>query len=234
VTRLYSFSESSFAKLARSKVKSVEAAYLYYLFQGRNAWHSTWITQYAEGCMHSDLDSAKATAERRRTQGSVFYIAEMPSLVFRSASGVIAVTQINSASPLSGYSANAMTDRLPTGVAKVRGARDCYISKGAPMLGAALSFDQQSRFWRERPPRHNAVILVASEEAKLLLSPVSSSKPSSVRSYSNGSVYRLGWSVASDRHGDTATRPIKTLSSQFRLPADARQPARGEVDGPEE
>lgn len=215
MTSLYGFSEDAFGKLARSKVKSVEAAYLYYLFHGRNAWHSTWITQYTEGCMHSHIDGAKASAERRRTQGTVFYISELPSLIFRSAAGVIAVTQINSGSPLCGYSAEATTDHLPSGMKKVRGSRNCYISKGAPMLGAVLSFDHQSRFWRERPPRRNAVIIVASEDPKLSFSPLATPKPRSMHSYSNGSQYRLSWGVSADPYGGISTAPILALSANF-------------------
>ena len=104
--RFYSFGEESFDKLARSKVGDVSAGLLYYLFSGRNAWHSTWITRYTEGCMHGDLQGAKDTAERQRKQGSVFYIAELQALIIKSAAGVLAVTEINSGRPLSGVIAH--------------------------------------------------------------------------------------------------------------------------------
>ena len=54
---------------------------IYYVFQGRNAWHSTWITQYNNGCMHINLDNAKKYAESLRACGSVFYIREIPALI---------------------------------------------------------------------------------------------------------------------------------------------------------
>jgi len=104
-SQLNSFRNGASEKVAGSRVEDVSAGLLYYLFNGRNAWHSTWITRYTEGCMHSDLQSAKDTAEKRRVQGSVFYIAELPAPIFSSAAGIIAVTEINSARPLSGYAA---------------------------------------------------------------------------------------------------------------------------------
>lgn len=213
--RLYSFTEENHGKLARSKVKSVEAGVLYYLFSGRNAWHSTWITRYTEGCMHSDLESAKNTAERQRTQGSVFYIAELPALVFRSAAGAIVVSEINSGSPLSGYSADAIQDDVPDGSKKIKGARDRYIARGVPMLGAALSFDRMSRFWKQRPPWRNAVIVVASDNPKHVFVPLRTSKLQSWRSWSSGSLYRLGWGSVTDRYGNTAMKPVRTLAAHF-------------------
>jgi hypothetical protein len=46
--RLYSFKEESFGRLARSKVNDVSTGLLHYLFMGRNAWQSTWITRYTD------------------------------------------------------------------------------------------------------------------------------------------------------------------------------------------
>jgi hypothetical protein len=63
--QLYTFSEARFQKLARSRVNDVRVAKMYWLYNGRNAWHSTWINQYNEGCMHSDLADARRSAEKR-------------------------------------------------------------------------------------------------------------------------------------------------------------------------
>lgn len=215
MTRLYSFLEEKFGKLARSRVKRVEAGILYYLYSGRNAWHSTWVTLYTEGCMHSELESAKHAAERLRTQGSVFYIAELPALVYRSAKGTLAVTQINSDSPLADYSAEAIQQEVASNTRKLRDARDCYLSEGAPMLGVALSFDHGSRFWTRRPPWRNSVIVVASDDPKLPFAPLTASKLQSRRSRGNGSHYLLGWNNVADRYGSTATKPVRDLAARF-------------------
>ena len=141
MARLYTFSEERFPKLPRSKVREVSVCTIYYLYYGRNAWNSNWVTQYNEGCMHFDLERAFSSAEHKRTKGSVFYIVELPALVFRSAAGHF-VTEINTDRPLSGYSATALAAKPLYGT-KLRGARDCYLSKAAPMLDAAFAIPPQ-------------------------------------------------------------------------------------------
>lgn len=218
--RFYSFGEESFDKLARSKVGDVSAGLLYYLFSGRNAWHSTWITRYTEGCMHGDLQGAKDTAERQRKQGSVFYIAELQALIIKSAAGVLAVTEINSGRPLSGYAPDAVQDDVPAGTRKLKGARDCYIQKPAPMLGAALSFDHMSRFWNQRPPPRNAVVVVAANDPALAFDLLPAAKLQSRCSYSNGGSYRLGWRTIDDGYGGIAAEPVRRIAARFE-----REPA---------
>ena len=217
---LYSFSEKKKKKLSRSKVTNVESCLIYYLFNGRNAWHSTWTTRYMDGCMDTSIEGAKNSAERQRTQGSVFYIVELPCLVFRSVIGAIAVSQINTGNPLAGYSADAVEEHIAANTKRIRGARNCYISKGAPMLGAALSFNHESRFWVQRPPRKDAIILVGSNDPKLVFSPLTSSKLRSWRSWSNGGSYRLGWTEVKDRYDNTSTKPIRDLAARFETNLD--------------
>ena len=220
--RFYSFGEKTFDKLARSEVKDVSAGLLYYLFSGRNAWHSTWITRYAEGCMHGGLQAAKDTAEGKRTMGSVFYIAELPALIIKSAAGVLAATEINSERPLSGYAPDAVRDDVPAGTRKLKGARDCYIEKCAPMLGAALSFDHMSRFWNRRAPPRNTVVVVAANDPGLAFDFLPTAKLQSRCSYSNGGSYRLGWRTIDDRYSGIVTEPVRRIAARFeRDPAQA-------------
>ena len=80
--------------LDSSPLKGISRGLLYYVHTGRNAWHSNWVTQYANGCMHTTLESAKEYAEKRRTRGTVFYIKQLPCLVFRSKDTCVLVTEI--------------------------------------------------------------------------------------------------------------------------------------------
>jgi hypothetical protein len=194
MAQLLSFKESVFSELADSEVESISAVFIYYVFTGRNAWHSTWVTQYSEGCMHTNLESAKQYAEKRRTQGTVFHIKELPALLFNSKCGCLAVTQINSHNPLSSYSPNATTLNVGLGVKKIDGALENYICKHAPMLGVALSFAHGSRFWLMQPPPKNSVITVATSGTADIFSELPEHNLSIKTSFSHGGNYRLGWS----------------------------------------
>lgn len=214
MSRLYDFDERQHEKLSRSKLRSVEACILYYLYNRRNAWHSTWSTRYTAGCMHTSLDSAKATAERQRTQGSVFYISEIPALLFRSAQGALAVTQINDTLPLKEYSPDATTGEVALGVKKIRGALDCYLVPGAPMLGVALSFDASSRFWRQRPNAVNSVKIVASSAPGEDFLPVPRRRRR-WRSASYGGVYALSWYESSNGKPNSDPKFVRALAREF-------------------
>src|SRR5690606_42111191 len=96
----------SVPSLEDSPVQGISRGLVYYVHTGRNDWHSTSVTQYYPGCMHSTLESAKNYAEKRRTRGTVFYIRQLPCLIFRSRKQTISVTEINNRNPLSGYSVN--------------------------------------------------------------------------------------------------------------------------------
>ena len=79
----------------RYLVRSVQATRVYYVWKGRNAWWSTWSTTYSPGCFHLSLASAKAFCEKRRTQGTVFYIDEIPAVAFHSKDRSLYATEIN-------------------------------------------------------------------------------------------------------------------------------------------
>lgn len=88
-------------KIGSAPIDKIFESKIFYLFRGRNAWHSTWVTHYFDGCMHDQLPSTKGRAEQRRERGSVFTIREQPALVLQSRHGLVAITEINSACPLS-------------------------------------------------------------------------------------------------------------------------------------
>jgi hypothetical protein len=128
-----------------SSLEEVRTTSLFFLSSARNAWRSTCVREYLDGGMYSNEQSAKYSAERQRTQGSFFYISQLPALLFRSTSGFLAVTEIETFEPLSGCS--------PDAVAKLR---------GATMLNVADSFQRSSGFWN-RPPAQSFVIVVGTE-----------------------------------------------------------------------
>ncbi len=207
---LQTFTEKDFPDLSKAKVGTVAPCLIYYVTTGRNAWHSTWVQQYSNGCMHTSLQSAKDYAEKRRTQGTVFTIKEQPALQVRTAKGQLFATQINTSRPLAEYSRDALREQPAHGSKLIKDSRDNYLSKGASALGAALSFDCASRFWRTAPPRKNSVIVVASGDRTLELEPLRRRKLKAWSSFSNGGGYLLGWR---ERENDTAGRQIITLAT---------------------
>ncbi|MFC4974836.1 hypothetical protein ACFPTY_10185 [Halomonas beimenensis] len=82
-------------------VNKIQCGVVYHVVEGRNAWHSTWVSQYSKKSMHTSLKSAKEYAERCRKSGSVFRIKELPCLVFRTCKKTVIITAINSSKPLS-------------------------------------------------------------------------------------------------------------------------------------
>lgn len=65
-------------------VLSIDVGKIYHVVEGRNAWHSTWITQYMPRSFYSSLMAAKEYAETIRKSGSSLTIKENPCLVIRS------------------------------------------------------------------------------------------------------------------------------------------------------
>lgn len=192
---LQKLSEKTHKEILEGSLDSVISAVLYYVFIGRNAWHSTWVTQYSVGCMHLELGSAKRHAESRRVQGSVFNIRQIPALTLCGSNGLIFVTQINTTTPFSGYSPQAVPDDPPPGYKKMEESTDNYLIKGAPMLGAALSFNWNSRFWIKRPPANNSILLFAAPEVDPSAIEVlnANAELSQYVSFSHGGNYLLGW-----------------------------------------
>ncbi|MDQ3777022.1 MAG: hypothetical protein M3461_23070 [Pseudomonadota bacterium] len=130
---------------------------IFYAFHGRNAWWSTWITSYAEGCMHAAWDSAREYCEKRRVQGTVFYANELPALAFIAEDRALIVSQINSSDILSQLNFKLLT-KVTT------------LIPFATMTFQQLThiFKASSSFWPESFPRKDSVIQVYCNEASQL------------------------------------------------------------------
>lgn len=84
-------------------LRSVSIGLVYLVYTGRNAWHGTWSIAYSKNSIQHSLQSAKAYAEQRRTQGTTFHIQELPCLVFHAQSNGLIALEINNLDPLSNY-----------------------------------------------------------------------------------------------------------------------------------
>jgi hypothetical protein len=88
---------------ARRRIRSVFLTKLYYVKDGRNAWHSTWVNRWYPSSFHRSLENAKRYVEGMRVQGSVFRIIEIPTLAIGMKRGSAFVTELNCTTPLTDY-----------------------------------------------------------------------------------------------------------------------------------
>jgi hypothetical protein len=190
--------------LESKTVKDISRGLIYYVATGRNAWQSKWITQYAHGCMHTTIESAKEYAEKHRTRGTVFYIKQLPCLTFRSNGNLVIITEINNHNPLSGYSPDATIIEVAPGLKKVDGALDNYLKIGVPLDRVAMSFHPNSRFWNHRPSPKNSVTVLATNNEALSIENVKSDDFLSITSFSYGGNYHLGWNSTKSHTKTTA------------------------------
>lgn len=144
--------------------------------------------------MHSSLSSAKKYAESLRIRGSVFYIYEIPALLLKSESLVLAVTQINCTDVLAAYSSNAVSNVVASGNQKIENLWRNYLTRGSSIEGAFLSFEFSSHCWKNAPPPRDSVIRVICEGSIRDFEPLGEGALSGYRSISHGSQYFLEWS----------------------------------------
>lgn len=209
---LSTFRDAGFPDFVAAEADLIHPARIFYVYQGRNAWHSTWTTSYSEGCMHGTLQSAKDFAEKKRIQGTVFNIREMPAIVFRSSVGDVVVTQINTNVPLSLYSPDALDNAgFITDITPALPMKN-YIYLGAPISEAAKSFSWHSQFWHSKPPASNSVVVVATRDISSEYTHDIDSKLHAYTSYSHGSKYRLGWHT---RENSISSEPVNRILSNL-------------------
>lgn len=136
----------------RYVVREVKAIKLFYVTMGRNAWWSTWVTRYAEGCMHTTFGSAREYCESRRVQGTVFYLTQLPALAFIAGGRILAVTEINTMDILGRFDFAKLTD-----ITTVLPVSTMTLQQ------MSLAFSPGSPLWpRDFPREHSAILAFAS------------------------------------------------------------------------
>jgi hypothetical protein len=164
--------------------------------------------------MHHTLLAAKESAERLRKQGTVFKIKEQPAILFQSRKGCLIVTEINNTHPLDGYAPfTGINESLfEAKHIKSRG-HDTFMRAGASILQVAQSFEQESRFWKKRPPKKDGVIVVASENPKLLFEALPRRNLLINSSSSKNKGSRMTWK---EEDGDLKITAIKKIVSEWK------------------
>lgn len=101
--------ESSSINELNYLIQGVKLVSVYFVHSGRNAYHSTWILSYSDGCLHASIESAKSYCESKRTNGTVFTISRLPALAFIAGDRIFAITEINIKKNLNEFNFEALT-----------------------------------------------------------------------------------------------------------------------------
>ena len=184
----------------------------FFLSDGRNAWHSTWVRRYLQDCLHTDFGTAREAAERHRTNGSVFYITEIPALVICTTNSMIFVVQINRHQPFEHFRPNGSQWR-----AGRRKSIHAALPVGNEASATMLALSAESMYW-DIPPIEDEPVLAArflGKEGEL----ISFSDKNCVQFKSNsaGSHTKLDWNIEAGKHLSASIRRV------LRTPARARQ-----------
>lgn len=186
---------------------------IHYLLRGRNAWHSIWVQHYYPGCMATYNHDVESDTEKRRENGSVWSITELPALAISSDAGTLVITQLNQRTPLAGYSPEAISAHPTQGTQLMEGARNRYLISGTPLAHIALSFEPGSRFWKQKPPLQDSVILLYLPNPKIQLEPLTDQLFRRRSQPSGGRHNSICWSILP---GDVDSSAVFRLASDFQ------------------
>ena len=170
---------------------------IYYVTRGRNAWHSFWAKTYFDGCFQSSFQTATDIAESLRTQGSKFYVTELPTLTVACKGMAISVLEINTTNPLATFSATP-----------VRGASLARLglpsSQNVSLFGESATTGDFLRailarglHWRQEPSTRSSVFVHVYRTNRREYKKLGNRKLRAWRSESHGKGFYLGWDEVS-------------------------------------
>lgn len=180
---------------------SVEQGVVVLLIRERNAWNSTWVKHYLKNAtMYTNVDSAKAGAERQRQRGNVFSIREVPAILLRGERSSVALTDAHPDNPFGAYTATS----------RVRDTRfGRYVTglyPGVSVYDSVQSFRHDSGFWTgPRPNVHSLRTGRLDAAAQLRRIPKTLY---AATSFGQGSNYYLGWKQEDSRQVSKAARQL--------------------------
>lgn len=201
--------------LSRQKIKSVSCIKLFYISDRRNAWHGTEVRRWYTKSFHLSFDSASRYAERLRTNGSVFYIREIPAICIEASKSCAIITEVNTLEPFKWFAYLTDKDAViktfldsgyelfdsilqPPSVVKLqilKNIKKLVLRPGNSFSDVVDSFDPNSLFWKNGIHyRKNLVRLLLQNPDISVLDKVSSeSFFRASMSKAVGSNYRLRW-----------------------------------------
>jgi hypothetical protein len=194
-----------------SRVISVSARKLFYVQDGRNAWHSTWVERRYNDSYRLDFEAAKIYAEDSRTCGSVFLIVEVPCLAFETNRGYLFTTQIKADVPFKNFCPPKDKEDLINKLQKIRtpfmneerlkGIIKSQIERYTPdgkirtlrTLEKHLSIFKGKLFWTLRNKDSSITVMMSPKDQGEPLIIKKGEKMRTWKSSSIGSDYSLEW-----------------------------------------
>jgi len=134
-------------KTLRRFVESASVVTIHHVITGRNAWHSTWSTQYSEGSVHSTIDAATEFAETKRVQGTVFEVLELPALALSGDGCTLVVLELNEKSVFSRLDVRRLQDLIAI-----------LEPKSMTLQQFAMVFRASSPLWSQNYPQRNSIV----------------------------------------------------------------------------
>ena len=179
-------------------IEKIRLVKTYDFYEGRNAWHSTWINTYTpQKSLYSSLEEAKQYAEKMRKPGSVFYINLIPSFLIKSKNCNVLVTQINSSKPFSQYSLLRNNNKLLNNSLKYKRLK-AFLRRGIPLNIAVKTFDPDGEHWSVNQSYYNNIIIEYGYQDDVVWDDFGNDECRRYQSYAQGSQYYLGWSKTKD------------------------------------
>lgn len=185
----------------RGEITRAESGTIYYLIEGRNAWHSTWVQTYGKNCMHTDLKTAKKFAEKNRINGSVFTIQELPCLVLRTSLKTVVITEINNNKILENHILMLEKENIAKKDLHSLQKRCSDVSE------MVKSFFPESFFWRRKVRKDNSIMVLEHQNSDIKIHKEKHGH-SALSSVSHGGDFPLNWVSSS-------VRTIKTPPSNI-------------------
>lgn len=149
----------------KSPILAVFPTKIFYLYRGRNAWHSTWVQHYFPECMHSTLPSAEMRAESMRGPGSTFIINELPAVALQSPVGTLVVAEINNDTPLSHWTKNYRAEQSDFRLNQRHCRLEDVISKATSIFSIA-TFIMDPSFFTQGPQGRDGLFLLFADPAQ--------------------------------------------------------------------
>lgn len=208
--QLYQTSPETTLRCFEQSVRDIRAVKIYYWYRGRNAWWQVWATHYSEGCIHTSIESAQSYVEYERTQGSVFYIKQLPAVLLITEGLAVVITQINSDHPLGDYSHTLIEKKAKESWRNDFGTKSIALKRGETFSSIMKSFHPYSSFWVKTPPIKSSVLEVYSSRRAVSFEDLSDEDLMQWKSFPLGQGYRLGWSVP--RSAQINTSAVRNLT----------------------
>lgn len=225
-------SDSLPEKFAACYVEQVGAACIYYVQDGRNAWHSTWVRRYYSDTFHLSLFAAQRAAEVLRVQGSVFRLVTLPVVHFKTSSASLLVSELHVQCPLLHFRPALSRERAD------RRARACspYFTNYVlprqlerslnweyPRVGDSLgevhqAFAANSVNWAHPENRRSVVSFLLKPSDNVPTKLPRKKKLADLQSYSIGTDFHLRWSDVDGKKQSACWR-VASKASTPRLEA---------------